>query len=888
MLTAPAVICDCPSSAGGGGSASHKRRERRMSSISFVAPSKKPHAHLLPLRYALRELRGGLRGFYVFIGCIALGVMAIAGVAAVSSGLADGLAREGRVILGGDLAFSLSLREASAEERAFVERQGRMSLAATMRAMARRSDGTTALVELKAVDAAYPLYGTVVLDPPMPLADVLIPRDGAFGAAADPTLLARLDLKPGARINVGAATIEIRAVLTSEPDKLAGGIGFGPRLLLSEAALRATGLVQPGSVVRWHYRLKLPENDASDSAIKAVTAQAAAQLPEAGWEVRSRANASPALEENVKRFTQYLTLVGLTALLVGGVGVANAVKGHLDRRRDAIATLKSLGATGLRVFNIYLTQVMVLALLGALPGLAIGAAMPYLIAWGFGAVLPLPLAPTIHPLGLALALLYGLLTAAAFALWPLGRSHNVPASALFRDAVAPDQRWPRRPYIVATVLVAAALAVIAVELAYDKRIAAIFVAAAAGVFLLLWLVAALLMWLAQHAPRTRSPVVRLAIANIHRPGALTPSVVLSLGLGLALLVTVIEIDGNLRRQFTAALPEKAPAFYFIDIPSAQAEPFDAFIRAHAPRAALDRVPMLRGRILAAHGVPAEQIKPPPDIAWALQSDRGITYGDAVPPGSRLVAGEWWKPDYSGPPLVSFEKRIADGLGIKLGDAVTVNVLGRNIDVTVANLRTLDWQSLGINFVMVFSPNSFRGAPHTHIATLTYPGGSTVDEEVALLKAVADDFPTVTAVRVREALDAVGGVVNNLVLAIRSASALTLMVAVLVLGGALAAGHRHRVYDAVILKTMGATRGRLVSAYALEYLALGLATAVFGVAAGIGAAAYVVSRVMNLSFAILPGPALIAAAAAVAATVGLGLLGTFSALGQKPAPVLRNL
>jgi len=866
---------------------------------------------LLALRFALRELRGGLRGFYVFIACIALGVMAIAGVGSVASGLADGLAHEGRVILGGDLAFSLSQREAGPAERAFLERQGGVSLAATMRAMARvapaseasirrdnstvpvpAADSRTALVEVKAVDAAYPLYGAVALEPPQPLADALAQRDGAYGAAADPALLARLDLGAGARLALGAATIEIRAILVSEPDKLAGGIGFGPRLLISDAALRATGLVVPGSVVRWHYRLRLPDNDAGDHAVRAVSAAAQAQLPEAGWEIRSRANASPSLEQNVERFTQYLTLVGLTALLVGGVGVANAVRGHLDRRRDVIATLKTLGATGLRVFAIYLAQVIALAGLGALPGLAVGAALPFLIAWAFGAVLPLPLAPALHPGNLALALLYGVLTAVAFALWPLGRAHDVPVSALFRDEVASDQHRPRRPYIVATVLAGCALAVLAVELAYDRRIAAIFVSAAAGVFVLLRLVAALLMLIARRLPRPRSPIVRLALANIHRPGALTPSVVLSLGLGLALLVTVIAIDGNLRRQFLAALPEKAPSFYFLDIPTADADRFDAFIRAHAPRAGLERVPMLRGRIVAANGVPADKIKPPPDVTWALQSDRGITYADAVPAGSRLVEGQWWPPDYQGPPLVSFEKRIADGIGLKVGDPVTVNVLGRNLTVTVANLRAVDWQSLGINFVMVFSPNAVRGAPHSHIATLTYPGGGTAEqraaEEVALLRAVADAFPAVTTVRVREALDAIGQIVSNLVLAIRGASALTLVVAVLVLGGALAAGHRHRVYDAVILKTVGATRMRLISAYALEYLALGLATALFGVAAGSAAAALVITRVMNLSFAWLPGPALLAAAGAVAATVALGLIGTFSALGQKPAPVLRNL
>ncbi len=374
----------------------------------------------------------------MFIICIGLGVMAIAGVGSVASSLERGLAREGRVILGGDVSFSLSLREASTEERAFLDRHGGVSLAATMRAMARTDDGRTALVEVKAVDGAYPLYGKVVTEPVQPLADVLATREGVFGAAADPALLTRLELRPGAHIRLGSAAIEIRAALTSEPDKLAGGLAFGPRLLISEAALRATGLLQPGSVVRWHYRLRLSNVEATDPALRNVQTAAQAQLPEAGWEIRSRTNASPALERNVERFTQYLTFVGLTALIVGGVGVANAIKSHLDRRREAIATLKSLGAPGYRVFTIYLTQV----LLWPCSALCRGwRSVPPCHSSSPGASARCcrsPWRPHFIPADLALALLYGLLTAVAFALWPLGRAHDVPASALFRDEVASD------------------------------------------------------------------------------------------------------------------------------------------------------------------------------------------------------------------------------------------------------------------------------------------------------------------------------------------------------------------------------------------------------------------------------------------------------------------
>ena len=842
----------------------------------------------LPVRYAAREMRAGLRGFYILVLCIALGVMAIAGIGSVADSLAGGLSREGRTILGGDVSFSLIHREATEEERAYLDTNGVVSAAGTMRAMARTGDDRNALVEIKAVDNAYPLYGKVVLEPEIPLTETLAERSGTFGAAVDVALLTRLNLKVGDRVTVGTAPIEIRAVLRSEPDKLAGGIGFGPRLLVSIDALRATGLLQPGSLIRWLYRVRVPDNDASDRAAKTLVEDAEKKFPEAGWEVRSRDNASPQLERNIERFTQFLTLVGLTALLIGGVGVANAVRSHLDRRRETIATMKSLGATGSRVFVIYLFQVMTIAAIGTVIGLAIGAVMPFAISWAFGAILPLPIDPALQPGQLALAALFGLLTALAFAIWPLGRAHDIPVSALFRDAVSGTRRLPRKPYLIAGIVVTLLLAALSILLSYDKRIAAIFVGSAAATFVMLRLVAALIMWIAARMPRSRITALRLAVATIHRPGALTPSVVLSLGLGLAVLVIVVQIDGNLRRQFQQSVPDRSPAFFFVDIQNGEVPQFDAFLRKAAPQAKAERVPMLRGRIVAANGIRAEDLKPTAQAAWALQSDRGVTYSETVPPGSQIVEGEWWPADYSGPPLLSMEKRIADGLGLKIGDTVTVNILGRNISARIANLRSVDWQTLGINFVLVYSPNTFRGAPHTHIATLTFPQDTSAQQDAVILRDVAATFPAVTTVRVKDALEAVGSIVNNLVLGIRGASLITLIAAALVLAGALAASHQNRVYDAIILKTLGATRGKLIAAYGLEYSLLGLATGLFGVAAGSLAAWLVVTRVMNLTFVWQPLPALIAALIALSVTVIFGLAGTFSALGQKPASVLRNL
>jgi putative ABC transport system permease protein len=840
----------------------------------------------LLLRLAARELRGGLKGFGIFLACIALGVAAIAGVSSVSRSLTEGLTREGRKILGADMAFSIVHREVSEAERAFLSQRGAVSAIASMRAMAQAGDKGSGLVELKAVDAAYPVVGELLTQPQRPVRELLAERDGVFGGVVDHTLLARLDLKVGDRVTVGATTVELRASLVSEPDKIANGIGFGPRLLISQDALRASGLLQPGSLVRWTYRLHMP--GAADARLEQVIAEAARALPEAGWEIRSRVNADPRFARNIERFTQFLTLVGLTALLVGGVGVANAVRSFVDRKRGSIATLKALGAPGGQVVSLYLLEVLAIAAVGIVIGLVVGAALPFAIAGVFGGLLPIPLTPTVAPAELGIALLYGFLTAVTFALAPLGRAHDVQVSGLFRDQVDPERRFPRKRYLAALAVAVLALVGLSVVAAYDRRIALMFVGAAAGAFVLLRVVATGIMALARRLPRPRAASPRLALANIHRPGALTPSLVLSLGLGITLLVTLALIDSNLRRQLTETLPEKAPSFFFLDIPNAQADAFEDFLEREAPGIEVNRVPMMRGRIISLRGVPVAQIKADEQAAWVLDGDRGITYATAVPDGSNVVAGAWWPADYRGKPLVSFDERIAEGLDLAIGDEITVNVLGRNLTATVASLRRVEWRSLGINFVMVFSPNTFAGAPHTHLATAAFAETPDRDLEARILRSAAQAYPTVTSVRVKDALEAVNDVVGQLVMAIRGASSIALVASLLVLAGALAAGHRARLYDAVVLKTLGATRARLLSAYALEYGSLGIVTAVFGLVAGTIAAYFIVTRVMNLGFSLDLSGAVLASGLAVLVTVGLGLGGTWRILSQKPAPYLRNL
>ncbi|MBO9421543.1 ABC transporter permease [Labrenzia sp. R4_2] len=843
----------------------------------------------LALRFALRELRGGLKGFYIFIACIALGVAAISGVTSVSRALTEGISQEGQAILGGDLSFRLVHRQVNEDERSYIDSLGAVSEVATLRAMARRADtADQALVELKAVDDVYPLYGALELQSGQSLVGALEQRDGRWGAVAELALLARLDVEVGDTLELGRTSVEITDVIETEPDKLAGGMEFGPRLMISTEAIGETGLVQPGSLVRWHYRVRM-DPAPSIGELKQIEEEAEQTEADAGWRVRSRANASPGLQRSIDRFAQFLTLVGLTALVVGGVGVANAVRAFLETKREVIASFKCLGATGGFVFQIYLVQMLALALIGIGIGLVIGAMIPFAAGAALSNVLPVKLAVGIYPSELGLGLVYGLLTALAFALWPLGRAHDVPPTALFRDIVAAGSKWPRKRYLFATALTVVVLASIAILLAYDKRIATIYIAASAGAFVLLVVVARIIMWLAKRLPPVRSTELRLAIANIHRPGALTPSVVLSLGLGLSLLVALTLIDGNLRRELTATIAGEAPSFFFVDIQSHERDAFETLLREEAPNADLQSVPMLRGRIVSLNGISSDDFVPAQEGSdWVLRGDRGITYEATLPPNSELATGEWWLQDYSGPPLVSFDAEAATDLGLKIGDTVSVNVLGREISAEIANTRDVEWQSLGINFVMVFSPNTFAGAPHAHLMTLGWDDNVQTDTELALLKTVSSSFPTVTSVRVKDAISQVNNIVAQLAWAIRGASSITLIASILVLAGALAAGHRSRIYDAVILKTIGATRTRLILAYGLEYAILGLVTAVFAVLAGGIAAWYVITAIMGGTFTLLPVTAFSAALIALVLTVGFGLIGTWRVLGEKPAPVLRNL
>ncbi|MFO1153795.1 MAG: FtsX-like permease family protein [Rhodospirillales bacterium] len=849
----------------------------------------------LAWRLARRELRGGLAGFRVFLASLALGVAAIAAVTSVSEAVNRALIADARQLLGGDVEARLVQRQPMPAEAAWLADHARaISDVIEMRVMARpQDDGASvpstgepddgfsraSMTELKAVDGAYPLLGHVELSSPDSLQGLLAPVDGIPGAVAEAALADRLGLRPGDRLRVGDATFELRALLVREPDRIASVAAFGPRLIISKDALAATGLVQPGSLLRHATRVLLPPGEQP----AAWMARAREAFPEAGWQLRDPAEAAPGIDRFVDRLAMFLGFAGLTALLIGGLGVANAVRSYLDGRTGTIAILKCVGAPGGLVVAMYLLQILVLGLVGIALGLIAGGLLPLAVFGLIENMLPVRISFGVFPGALAVAAALGLLTALAFSLWPLAATRSVPAANLFRHGVATLVGRPTRAWIAVTGCVALALASLTIVTASDPGFGAIFVAGAVVVLALLRAAGLALAVTARRLPRARSAVVRLAVDALHRPRAPTTTVVTSLGAGLTVLVAVALIDGNLRSQISERLPDTVPAFFFIDIREDQAAAFDAAVAAVPGTGELRRVPSLRGRIVRLGTEPVETATIAPEAMWAVRGDRALTFSAQPPADAKITAGAWWPAGYAGPPLISLDANLAAGFGLGIGDTMTVNVLGRDIQATIASLRQIEWRAVPFDFAIIFSPGILEGAPLTHIAAVTASPAA----EPQLAATIGRQFSNVTAIRTRDAIEAVTGVMTKIGWGVRAAALVTLIAGGLVLAGAITTDRETRAFEAVLFKVLGATRGRIATVYAVEYGLLGLVTGV--IAAGLGATvAWAVTRyLMDFAWTFDAGTVAITIGLGVGLTLLIGFVATWRKLGQGSHAFLRN-
>ncbi|MGB0631105.1 MAG: ABC transporter permease [Alphaproteobacteria bacterium] len=835
---------------------------------------------MLALRLALRELRGSAGGFAFLVAGIAFGTAGIAAIGLMSAAVLDGMRDGARATIGGDVSLRLFHRPPSPAHLDAFSKAGTLDLVAELRTPAVRH-GHSALVELKAISETYPLYGALRLDPPVATADAIGRRNGVWGAAVGESLLTALDAGIGDTVTVGDRRFELRALIADEPDRALRAFSLGPRMIVARPALDGSRLVAPGAQVYWYSRVQLRDGIAADDWVDAFERA----TRHAGYRIVNAENGVPGAERTLALVTSLLTLIAAGVLLVGCVGVSNGVSALLDRKRHNIAIFKSLGARPPLILRIYLAQVAGAAAMGVMLGLAGGsalaaAALPVLGGW-------LPVSNGLRAEPLLIAGGSGFLAALLFSLLPLARAEVQRPQILFRNDLTSGPGRPRRRRLFALAVIAAALAVLFVAAAPLPVVAALFGTGAVIVVVALLLLGRLLGIAARGAGRLSAvrgrPLLRLAFANLHRPGAPTAALVMAVGLCLTLVVAVESLRRNADRHLSATLPASAPAIAVLNIDPVEGKRFDALLSGLPQVTRWSRTPFLHARITSLKGQAAADLRIPADVAYVVRGDRGISW-QARPPADALVAGDWWPADYAGPTLISLDAWAARRLGLDIGDTLTLSVLGKPLLGRITSLRRVDRAALDLDFPILLSPFA-DPPPHREIAAVwTLPSaGAGADRDLRAKMSRA--FPDAPLVVVADITAFLSQAADGLGRALGGLSAATGIAAFLVLTGAVAASRRRRLRETILLKTVGATRGQTLAATAIEFALVGFVAALAALVLGNLAAWAAIANLIGFHLAV--GTVLPWLIAAVVLPAAVGLATTRWALAQPTGRMLRQ-
>ena len=836
----------------------------------------------ISVKLAWRELRGGLGGFRILIACLALGVAAIAAVGSVKTGIEAGLKAEGATLLGGDVEAEFTYRFASRSERSWLENKSlKISEVADFRSMIvvhREDVAERALTQIKSVDNNYPINGEVVLKNGLEFSVALTKKDGLDGVVMEPVLADRLGLQIGDSLMIGTQELRLGGILQSFPDAAGDGFSLGPRTIVYTNSLKKSGLLKPGTFFLSKYRLDLPENTDLDN----IVAQAQDKFANSGLRLRDRRDGAPGIMGFVDRLGAFLTIIGLSGLAVGGVGVSAAVRSYLVVKTPVIATLRSLGATSNILFEVYILQIAVFSLVGITLGLVLGTGGPIFFAPLIEAALPFPIRISVYGEPILQASIYGLLMALIFTVWPLASVENIRAATLFRDTgdIANEIPALRHVLLICGLVFALLGLVVFFTGAFRLTLWSGFGIVLALITLLFS--AKLIKWISRKAmPWMHGvPILRWALASISGPGESTGSVVLALGLGLSVLASVGQIDGNLRAAVERDLPKVAPSYFFLDIQKSQMPEFRDILKADTGVSRLDQAPMLRGIISQINGRPANEVA---GEHWVLQGDRGVTYSELPSEVSKVVSGTWWPKNYDGPNQISFAFEEATEMGLSLGDDLTVNIMGRDITSTITSFREVNFATAGIGFVMTMNPAALENAPHSFIATVYADPSS----EIRLLQILAGKFPNITAIRIKDAIERISGLLGSIAAATSYGASVTLLTGFLVLVGTAASGEPARRYEASVLKSLGAAKGSILASFALRAAIMGAGAGMIAVGYGF-AAGYAVCRfVLETDFQVIWSNALIIVFGGLLANLFSSLFFAMGSLNAKPASLLRR-
>lgn len=880
---------------------------------------------------AWRETRSAWRHFVYFLVCIAIGVGALTGVSLFGAEVEKTVNKEARSLLGGDLEIRLS-RTISPQGQTILDSLSPRGISLThvseLIAMAAKSDSSTSgqptqIVELKAVEPEYPLYGTIRLEPHGNLAELLDQQAGrcqgrpTFGVVVQESLLIKMGLRIGECLKIGQGLFGITGVVRTEPDRMANAFSLGPRLLMSREGLHAAELVKVGSRIRERYLLKIPPNLPADPLLYELRGR----LELDAARVSGYKDAQPQLKQFLDQLTRYLGLIGLTALFIGGLGVATSVHAFVREKLTTIAILKTIGADSPTIIRTYALQAMMLGLAGSLIGLLIGVLLQQGLPWMIAALMASDLLDqlgftegglSISPVPLVKGLALGLLSTLLFTLWPLLTIREVKPARIFRREIVPmappasqnPQPWWKawrkidQGKGITSIGIGLGLALLSVWQAGSWRVGALFIAAFAGAVVLLGLAARALLRVLTRWPRPDLLIFRQALGNVLRPGSQAVSITIAIGIGVMVVTTVSLVERSLLAQVGENRPSDAPTFFFIDIQPDQTEEFVRLLHQRTNDPAPRLTPLIRSRLASIKGQPiklealseAEEQKEKSEAKkeqrkkWYLTREYVLTFLQELPKDNQVVAGEWWKPGQAfTTPLISIEEEAATQLGLNIGDTIEVDIQGVFVMGEIGSIRKVEWGNFSTNFYMIFSPGSLDGAPHTYVATVRV----SPSEEVVLQQAVVTAFPNVTAINMGDMLESFARVLDRLSLAIRAVALFCVLSGCFVMAAALAATRYRRLYESVILKALGATRMVIAQSFAVEYALLGALGGLLGTMLASGLSWAVLETVFDLSWSLHPAILASGCAATVILTVLVGFFSTYRILGQPPLAVLRH-
>lgn len=886
----------------------------------------------LSSRMAWREIRAGWRHFLFFLVCIAVGVGALVTVSVFATNVEQTIAREARSLMGGDIEVRLS-RPISAEGHGVLDSLAERGIAVThaseLIAMAAvqapagvpQQGQTSQVVELKAVEPTYPLYGVVTVEPDHPLHGYLgITSCGTIschGAVVQESLLIRLGLRLGQHLRIGDELFTVTGLLRKEPDRMANAFSLGPRVMISQDGLAAARLIKLGSRVRERYLLRIPPG----SGVMPLVHELRGRLVKDQARVSSSQDAQPQLKRFLDQMGRYLGLVGLTALFVGGIGVATTVHAFMREKVTTIAIMKTLGATTAVIIGIYLRQVLMLALLGSLLGTAVGLSMqqvmPGLVKTAFAIDLleQIDFSSTVSWASLMVVVkgvVLGLLTAVLFTLWPLLRVREIrPVVILRRDLATmrnvQEARHRNRSAggwrscgqshdgisIAAAAVIALGLGLLAVWQAGSWAVGLLYAAGLLAAVLILLGSAGVFVSLVRLMPRPRSLPMRQALGNLHRPGSQATGIMVAIGLALMVTATVSILERALVEQVITNRPNEAPTFFFIDIQPDQREGVLNLIHSQTGALDLDAIPLVRSRLASVNGQMVKAEEDPASSAadreerrknWYLTREYVLTFSETLPTGNELTKGTWWPHGFApGRPLVSIEEEAARHLELDVGSTIELEIQGAVVSAEVSSIRKVEWGNFTTNFYIILSPGSLEGAPFTYVATARVRP----EQEVPLQQAMVAAFPNVTAINIGDVLDSFTAMLDRLALAIRAVALFSVLSGAVVMGAALSATRYRRLYESVVLKALGATRGLLLQSFASEYVLLGLAAGLIGVVLANVLAWGVLRFLFELEWSFHPAVAALSLASTIGLTLAVGFVSTFRLLGQRPLPVLRH-